>query len=81
MMWQLFCVVVASSASVLLTGPTAAQTNKALLRDRLISPAVFELLQRHGATTPEQRLQVIREACRSGRLGDGDCPQRQPRRY
>ncbi|WP_170952174.1 hypothetical protein [Synechococcus sp. UW69] len=44
MMWHLFCVVVASSASVLLTWPTAAQTNKALLRDRLISPAVFELL-------------------------------------
>ncbi|WP_166016244.1 hypothetical protein [Synechococcus sp. HB1133] len=81
MMWQLFCVVVASSASVLLTWPTAAQTNEALLRDRLISPAVFELLQRHGATTPEQRLQVIGEACRSGRLGVGDCPQRRLRRY
>ena len=80
-MWQLFCVVVASSASVLLTWSTAAQTNEALLRDRLISPAVFELLQRHGATTPEQRLQVIGEACRSGRLGVGDCPQRRPRRY
>ena len=73
--------VVAAGAGLLLSWPVAAQTNQELLRERLISPTVFELLQRRGATTPEQRLQVIGEACRSGRLGVGDCPQRRPRRY
>ena len=56
-------VVVAAGAGHLLVWPSAAQTNQELLRERLISPTVFELLQRHGATTPEQRLQVIAEAC------------------
>ena len=75
LMQRLFCVVVASGAGLLLAWPSAAQTNEALLQERLISPAVFELLQRRGATTPAQRLQVIDEACRSGQLGAGDCPE------
>ena len=74
-------VVVAAGAGLLLVWPSAAQTNQELLRERLISPTVFELLQRRGATTPEQRLQVIGEACRSGELGAADCPQLQPRQY
>ena len=74
-------VVVAAGAGLLLVWPSAAQTNQELLRERLISPTVFELLQRRGATTPEQRLQVIGEACRSGELGEADCPQLRPRQY
>ena len=73
--------VVAAGAGLLLSWPVAAQTNQELLRERLISPTVFELLQRRGATTPEQRLQVIGEACRSGELGEADCPQLRPRQY
>ena len=74
-------VVFAAAAGLLLAWPVAAQTNQELLRERLISPTVFELLQRRGATTPEQRLQVIGEACRSGELGEADCPQLRPRQY
>ena len=80
MIRQLFCVVAAISAGVLLAWASPAQTNEDLLRERLISLTVFELLQRRGATTPEQRLQVIVEACRAGQLGDADCPQRRQRR-
>ena len=81
MIGQLPCVVLACCAGIVLAWPSAAQTNEALLQERLISPAVFELLLRRGATTPEQRRQVIGEACRAGQLGAGDCPQRRPRRY
>ena len=81
MIRQLFCVVAAAGAGFLLTWPSAAQSNEDLLRERLISPTVFELLQRRGATTPGQRLQVIGEACGSGQLGDEDCPQLRMRRY
>ena len=81
MLRPLSCVVVASGAGLLLVWASAAQTNEDLLRERLISPTVFELLQRRGATTPEQRLQVISEACRSGQLGEADCPQLRQRRY
>ncbi len=56
--------------------PASAQTNEILLQERLISLPVYELLKRHGATTPEQRSQVIAEACRSGVLGPEDCVQR-----
>ena len=30
----------------------SAQTNQQLLQERLISPAVYKLLNRHNATTP-----------------------------
>ena len=56
--------------------PASAQTNEILLQERLISLPVYELLQQRGATTPEQRSQVIAEACRSGVLGPEDCVQR-----
>ena len=70
----LWVVATFAVVGVLLARPGAAQTNEVLLQERLISPVVFDLLQQRGATTPEQRLQVIREACRSGQLGLGDCP-------
>ena len=53
--------------------PASAQTNEILLQERLISLPAYELLQQRGATTPEQRSQVIAEACRSGVLGPEDC--------
>ena len=60
-------LVVALSASAL------AQSNQVLLQERLISPAVYELLMQKGATTVEQRKQAIEAACRSGQLGPHDC--------
>ena len=81
MLRPLFSVLVASSTGVLLVWSSTAQTNEVLLQQRLISPTVFELLQQRGATTPEQRLQVIGEACRTGRLTAGDCLQRRRDRY
>ena len=74
-------VLLALSTGVLLVWPSAAQTNEVLLQERLISPTVFELLQQRGVTTPEQRLRVIAEACRTGRLTAGDCLQLQRDRY
>jgi len=59
--------------------PAFAQTNEMLFKERLISLPVYELLKSRGATTPEQRAQVIAEACRDGLLGPEDCVQR--RRY
>ena len=68
LMPQLFVqLAVALSASAL------AQSNQVLLQERLISPAVYELLMQKGATTVEQRRQVIEAACRSGQLGPADC--------
>ena len=58
----------------LLCGSQAfAQTNQQLLQDGLISPAVFELLQRRGAKTPDQRFEVIRQACSARELAPIDC--------
>ena len=54
----------------------SAQTNEMLFKERLISLPVYELLNSRGATTPEQRAQVIAEACRAGLLGPEDCVQR-----
>ena len=68
LMTKLFLqIVVALSASAF------AQSNQVLLQERLISPAVYELLMQKGATTFEQRRQVIDAACRSGQLGPSDC--------
>ena len=50
-----------------------AQTNQQLLQERLISPAVYELLNRRGAKTPVERLDVIQEACRARQLPPSDC--------
>ena len=50
-----------------------SQTNQQLLQEGLISPMVFELLERHGARTSEQRVEVIRAACSARRLPEFDC--------
>ena len=66
----------------LLCGTQAfAQTNQQLLQDGLISPLVFELLERKGAKTPEQRLNVIREACSARQLSEIDCGSSRRRRH
>ena len=46
-----------SLGMALLCGNQAfSQTNQQLLQDGLISPLVFELLERQGAKTPKERL-------------------------
>ena len=51
----------------------SAQTNERLLQERMISPAVYELLNRRGATTREKRIEVLQEACAAGALPPSDC--------
>ena len=68
--------VLALTALGLLAIPVTAQTNETLLKERLISLPVYELLNKRGAKTSEQRIQVISEACRDGLLGPDDCVQR-----
>ena len=58
----------------------SAQTNQQLLQERLISPAVYELLKGRGAETPFERLEVIQEACRARQLPPSDCGSSKRRR-
>lgn len=51
----------------------SALTNQQLLQERLITPTVYELLNRHGANTPTKRWVVIQKACGAGRLSPGEC--------
>ena len=53
--------------------PVYAVTNEELLKERLISPTVYELLNKNGAITIEQRSDVIRRACSAGQLSPMDC--------
>lgn len=63
-----------SLGMALLCGNQAfSQTNQQLLQDGLISPMVFELLEREGAQTPEQRYAVIQKACSARKLPPIDC--------
>ena len=57
----------------ILVHPVSAMTNEMLLEQRLISPAIYELLNKHGATTPEKRQQIIGEACAARQLAPIDC--------
>ena len=50
-----------------------AQTNERLLQERLISPAVYELLNSRGADTREKRMEVMQEACATRQLPPSDC--------
>ena len=71
-----------SFGMALLCGNQAlSQTNQELLQDGLISPLVFELLERQGAKTPEQRYAVIQEACSARKLPPIDCGASRRRRY
>ena len=51
----------------------SSQTNERLLQERLVSPAVYELLNRRGATTREQRIEVVQDACAEHQLPPSDC--------
>ena len=51
----------------------SAQTNERLLQERLISPAMYELLNRRGATTRLKRIEVVQEACAARELPPSDC--------
>lgn len=48
-------------------------TNKVLIKQRLISPAVYELLNKHGATNTEKRQHIIGEACAAHQLAPINC--------
>ncbi len=52
---------------------TFAQTNERLLQERLISPAVYKLLNRRGATTRAKRIEVVEEAFAANQLPPSDC--------
>ena len=66
--------LVLSLAMAWLCGNQAlSQTNQQLLQDGLISPLVFELLERQGAKMLEQRYAVIQGACRASQLPAIDC--------
>ena len=62
-----------SAAMTELLSPASATTNEMLLKERLISPAVYELLKKDDATTSEKRYQVIRKACAARQLAPIDC--------
>ena len=53
--------------------PASSMTKETLLKEGLISPTVYALLNKYGATTTEQRSQVIREACSSRQLAPIEC--------
>jgi hypothetical protein len=57
---------------------TIAQTNQQLLKDGLISPFMFDLLNKHGAKTPEARIELIKKFCAKGDLASGDCNKNRP---
>ncbi len=62
-----------SAAMTAMLSPASAMTNEMLLKERLISPAVYELLKSHDAATSEQGYQVIRKACAARQLAPIDC--------
>jgi hypothetical protein len=54
------------------------QTNEQLLRDGLISPNLYNVLNKNRAYTTESRINLITDLCRKGKLGPSDCDQRRP---
>ena len=58
----------------------SALTNQQLLQERLITPAVYVLLNLRGANTPIERWEVIQEACGAGRLSPEECGTSRSRR-
>jgi hypothetical protein len=55
-----------------------AQTNEQLLKDGLISPYLFNLLNKQGAKTPEARIELIKKLCATGDLKSVNCDQNKP---
>ncbi len=56
----------------------AAQTNERLLKGGLISPYMFNLLNKQGAKTPEARIELIKKLCATGDLKPVNCDQNNP---
>ena len=50
-----------------------AQSLDELQRQRLITPAVRDVLEKHDAQTPSQRQAVLDQACRTRELSPLDC--------
>ena len=50
-----------------------AQSLDELQRQRLITPAVRDVLEKHDAQTPSQRQAVLDQACLTGELSPLDC--------
>lgn len=63
---------------ILIPIATVAQTNEQLLKDGLISPIMFELLNKQGAKTPEARIELIKKLCAKGDLASRDCNKNRP---
>ncbi len=55
------------------SSPARAQSLDELQRQRLITPAVRDVLEKHDAQTPSQRQAVLDRACRTGELSPLDC--------
>ena len=53
--------------------PASALTNQQLLKQRLITPTVYVLLNSRGANTPIKRWEVLQDACGAGRLSPSEC--------
>ncbi len=63
---------------LLIPNIVVAQTNEQLLKDGLISPYMFNLLNKQGAKTPEARIELIKKLCATGDLKSVDCEQSKP---
>jgi hypothetical protein len=71
--------IILIAAHILLIPITVvAQTNEQLLKDGLISPYMFNLLNKQGAKTPEARIELIKKLCATGDLKSVDCEQNKP---
>ena len=62
-----------TAVGISLLYPILAMTNQNLLEERLISPAVYNLLEKNKANTTEQKYNLIRDACANRQLAPIDC--------
>jgi len=71
-------IVLIASHVLLIPITVVAQTNEQLLKDGLISPYMFNLLNKQGAKTPEARIELIKKLCATGDLKPVNCDQNKP---
>lgn len=71
-------IVLIASHVLLIPITVVAQTNEQLLKDGLISPYMFYLLNKQGAKTPEARIELIKKLCATGDLKPVNCDQNKP---
>ena len=75
-MWsseRLILLLIGSFWGMLHSMHAQAQSNGDLQHQRLISAEVRQVLDRHGATTQFQRVEVLDQACRTGELSLAAC--------